>query len=249
MDNKHRFILAALVLVISSCASVPVGQEDRNRRASAVNVELGIGYLQQNNLEAANEKLYKALNQDPDSAKAHMAYAILQQRLLQDDKAEIHYREATELDPSDSQAANAYGAFLCQRNREEESIRYFLRALKNPLYRTPEFAYTNAARCLIKIDRVDEAREYLMKALSVRSDFMDALYTMADLNFKKGDYADAKKYIDEYHMVARPSAATLWFSLENELELGNRDTVAEIGEQLAREFPESAEYQRWLSIQ
>lgn len=249
MDSRNRFILAALVLILSSCAAVPVGQEDRNRRASSVNVELGIGYLQQNNLESANEKLLKALNQDPDSARAHMAYAILQQRLLQFDKAEFHYRKATKLDPSNSQAANAYGAFLCQRDREEDSIPYFLSALENPLYRTPEFAYTNAARCLIKIDRDDEAREYLEKALSVKSDFRDALYTMADLNYREGDFAEAKRYIDQYHLVARPSAASLWFSLENELELGNRDTVAEIAEQLEREFPESEEYQRWLGIQ
>lgn len=249
MDAKLRLLLPVIFLLMAGCVSTPDPEEERNRKASAVNVQLGIGYLQQNNLESANEKLFKALEQDPESAPAHNAYAILQERLLQYDKAEIHYREATELDPNDSQAANNYGAFLCRQDREADSIRYFDQAVSNPLYRTPEFALTNAARCLIKIDRQEEAREYLSRALAVKSDFAVALYTMADLNHNQGRYADAKPYIDRYHLVAEPSAATLWFALGNELELGNRAAVEEIGAMLVEEFPDSDEARQWLEIQ
>ena len=128
-----------------------------------------MGYLKQNNLEFASQKLDKALRQDPNSAAAHNAYAILQERLQQNDKAEYHYHRATEIDPGNSEAANNYGAFLCRNKREAESEEYFLQALDNPLYKTPEFAYTNAAICLIRIDRRDKAREYLEKALASRS--------------------------------------------------------------------------------
>ena len=249
MDNKIRFVLPMVLLLLSGCVSTPDPDDERNRKASAVNVQLGIGYLQQNSLELANEKLFKALRQDPESAPAHNAYAILQERLLQFDKAEIHYSEATRLDPNDSQAANNFGAFLCRRGREAESVAYFEQAIKNPLYRTPEFAHTNAARCLMKIDRDAEAREFLNKALAAKSDFGVALYTMADLNNREGRYADAKRYIDQYHLVATPTAATLWFAIGNELELGNRNSIEELAERLAKDFPESDEYQQWLSIQ
>ncbi len=249
MDNKKRFLVALVVLALGACATTPDPDEERNRKASAVNVQLGIGYLQQNNLESANEKLFKALQQDPESAPAHNAYAILQERLLQFDKAEFHYKEATTLDPNDSGAANNFGAFLCRSGREAESVVYFEQAVKNPLYRTPEFAYTNAARCLMKIDRNVEAREFLVKALAAQSDFSVALYTMADLNNRESRYEDAKTYIDQYHLVARPTAATLWFAIGNELELGNRKSIEELAERLAKDFPESDEYQQWLSIQ
>lgn len=244
-----RFVIPVFLLMLSGCVSTPDPDEERNRKASAVNVQLGIGYLQQNNLESANEKLYKALLQDPESAPAHNAYAILQERLMQFDKAEIHYSEATRLDPNDSQSANNFGAFLCRRGREAESVVYFDQAVKNPLYRTPEFAYTNAARCLIKIDRDDEARDYLTKALAVRSDFGVALYTMADLNNRQGRYAEAKTFIEQYHLVSKPTAATLWFAIGNELELGNKKSIEELAEQLRQEFPDSEEYQQWLRIQ
>jgi len=125
---------------LQACVAVQEGQT-QDEKASAVNVQLGIGYMQQNKLDLASEKLTKALRQDPKSAPVHNAYAILQERLKQMDLAEVHYKEATRLDPKNSQAANNYGAFLCRTGREVESEKYFLQALDNPLYSTPEFAY------------------------------------------------------------------------------------------------------------
>jgi type IV pilus assembly protein PilF len=237
-----------LLGLLQGCVAVD-GQQTQNQKASAVNVQLGIGYLQQNKLELASEKLDKAIRQDPDSAAAHNAYAILQDRLQQLDKAEYHYRRATELDPKDSQAANNYGAFLCRNGRELEAEDYFLQATRNPLYQTPEYAYTNAAICLLKIDRVEPAREYLRKALAAKSDFATALLAMADILFEEGDYEGAKLYIDRYHLVARASAKSLWLAIRNTLQLDNGADVTEYSERLAKEFPESEEYKAWQRIQ
>ena len=243
--------LAALLLLLGllqACVAVD-GQKTQNQKASAVNVQLGIGYLQQNKLELASEKLEKAVRQDPNSAAAHNAYAILQDRLQQLDKAEYHYRRATELDPKDSQAANNYGAFLCRNGRELEAEEYFLQAIKNPLYRTPEYAYTNAAICLLKIDRATRAREYLRKALASKSDFATALIAMADILFEEGDYEGAKLYIDRYHLVARASAKSLWLGIRNTLELDSNADISEYAERLKKEFPDSEEYKAWQQIQ
>ncbi len=108
-------LLGVLLLCgfLQACVAVQAGQT-QDEKASAVNVQLGIGYMQQNKLDLASEKLTKALRQDPKSAPVHNAYAILQERLKQMDLAEYHYKEATRLDPKDSQAANNYGAFLCR---------------------------------------------------------------------------------------------------------------------------------------
>jgi type IV pilus assembly protein PilF len=212
-------------------------------------VQLGIGYLQQNKLELASEKLSKAIKQNPDSASAHNAYAILQDRLKQYDLAEYHYKKATELDPKDSQAANNYGAFLCRNGRELEAEKYFIQATKNPLYKTPEYAYTNAAICLLKIDRVEPAREYLRKALASKSDFATALLAMADILFAEGDYEGAKLYIDRYHLVARATAKSLWLAIRNSLELDSSADVSEYAKRLQQEFPDSEEYQAWRKIQ
>jgi type IV pilus assembly protein PilF len=237
-------IVALLLLLglLQACVAVDPGQT-QGEKASAVNVQLGIGYLQQNNLELASQKLTKALGQDPKSASANNAYAILQERLNQLDLAEYHYEKATKLDPNDSQSANNYGTFLCKNGRELESEKYFLQALDNPLYSTPEYAYTNAAVCLLKVDEVNSAREYLRKALTERSDFAPALLTMGALLFEQKDYEGAKSYLDRYHLVAKPSPRSLWLSIQTAWKIDADTDVTELVRRLQTDFPDSREYQ------
>jgi len=242
-----------MLLGLLQACYVPVGpDQSQNEKASAVNVQLGIGYLQQNKLELANEKLSKALRQDPNSASVHNAYAILQDRLLQTEKAEYHYKKATQLDPKNSQAANNFGAFLCRHGRELESEKYFLQALKNPLYSTPEFAYTNAALCLLQLGEAREtakAKEYLRKAIAAKSDFGPALLAMGQLLFDQGEYTDAKPYLDHFHLVAKPTARSLWLAIRNTLQIDGQGDVTELAQRLGNEFPDSKEYKSWQAIQ
>lgn len=237
------------VALLTGCIVAGDPGKARNNKASAINVQLGMGYLRQNSLELASEKLLKALRQNPDSAPAHNAYAILQDRLKQTEKAEMHYKKATTLDPEDSQAANNYGAFLCRNKREIESEKYFLSALKNPLYKTPEYAYTNAALCLMKVEQDDRARGYLIKALATKSDFPTALIAMADLQFEVDDFDSAKAYVERFHKVARPTAKSLWLNIRSVLEIDQKANVMELAEQLKSDFPDSDETQSLLANQ
>ena len=246
--HARKCLLCLILPLLTACVTVDKRPSDPEK-ASAINVQLGMGYLQQNKLELANEKLLKALAYNPKSASAHNAYAILQDRLQVKDKAAYHYEKATTLDPEDSQAANNYGTFLCRNNQEAKSETYFLRALKNPLYKTPEYAYTNAALCLIKIDQKDKAIDYLSKALAVNSNFPIALVTMGKIAFDDANYKNAKLYLDRYHLVSKPSAKSLWLSIRAELELNKNQNVDELSEHLLTNFPDSDEYKSWLAIQ
>lgn len=98
MRIREIFGSLLLCVLLQACVAVDPGQT-QDEKASAVNVQLGIGYLQQSKLDLASDKLTKAVRQDPNSAVAHNAYAILQERLEQYDLAEFHYEKATKLDP------------------------------------------------------------------------------------------------------------------------------------------------------
>ena len=241
-------LILSVIGMMSGCVSTDPGRE-KNVKASAINVQLGIGYLRQQNLELASEKLNKALNYDPESAPAHNAYAMLQERLLQNDKAEFHYRRATELDPKDSQSANNFGAFLCKNKREAESEKYFLQALENPLYNTPEYAYTNAALCLMRIGEKARAVDYLSKALAAKSDFPTALIAMSDVQFDAGNYEITRAYLERYHHVQKPTAKSLWLDIRSALQIDQDADVDSIASQLEQEYPESVEFKSWLEIQ
>jgi type IV pilus assembly protein PilF len=242
-------LLILLLPFLTACVTVGGEPPTRNEKASDINVEMGYGYMAQNNFEVANQKLLRALDQNPDSAAAHLAYATLQNRLSQKDVAEKHYKIATELDPNDSDASNNYGTFLCLNGREAESENYFLQALKNPLYKTPEYAYTNAARCQLRIDEKEKAKKYLGKALAAKSDFGNALIEMAQLEFEVDNYDNAKRYVDRFHLVTKPTARSLWLAIRVELGLNGENNVEELGQQLESEFPNSAELESWLALQ
>ena len=245
--NRCWCLLPALLLLQACVAVNP--QPSSDEKASAVNVELGLGYLQQNNLELASEKLNKALKQDPDSVKGNYVFAVLQDLLGEKEKAELHYKKATSLDPDKSEAANNYGAFLCRHGRQLEAEKYFLRALNNPLYKTPEYAYANAALCLLEIGEQKRAKQYLHDALAKKSDFPVALITLSQVLFEQGEHDQAKVYLQRYHLSSPQTARSLWLAIRIELELGAEDEAIALSRKLQREFPTSEEYQQWLQLQ
>ena len=248
MQTKSLIMLLLLSGILQACVAVDPAK-GRNEAASDVNTEMGIGYLNQNNYELASEKLLKALRQNPESVKANYVYAVLQERLDQKELAEFHYQKATELDPKDSDAANNFGGYLCRNGRELESEKYFLKALENPLYKTPEYAYRNAAVCMLKINELQRGKEYLRKAIAAKSDFGPALLSMGDVLYKEGDYTNAKTYLDRYHRTGQVSARSLWLAIRNTLELDDQGDIEELAQRLESDFPDSQEYVEWKQIQ
>jgi type IV pilus assembly protein PilF len=242
-------LLVLLLPILTACVTVGGEPPAQNEKASAINVQLGIGYMEQNNFTQANQKLLKAMRQNPDSATAHYVYAILQDQLMEKEVAGKHYKIAVELDPNDSAAANNYGKYLCLNEREAESEKYFLSALNNPLYRTPEIAYTNAGLCLLEMSEKTKAKTYFTKALAAKSNFGSALIEMSTLEMDVGKFDAAKLYIDRFHLVDRPTARSLWLAIRVERGINGASNVEELGQQLESEFPNSAELKSWLALQ
>lgn len=237
-----------LLISLSACVVVEDGPSQKEK-ASDINVQLGIGYYHQNNLELANEKLLKALDQNPRSSTAHHAYAVLQNRFLNKEKAEFHFRKAIEYNPKDSEALNNFGAFLCRENKTEEAEKMFLQAVDNPLYKSPEVAYTNAASCLRQSEKEPEkVKQYLIKALGVGNNYRPGLLLLAEISFEEKQHDLTTLYLKRFHLVGAATARSLWLEIRNELELNHRDEAYKLAEKLKLEFADSAEYQSWLKV-
>lgn len=247
----YRISLIWLLLAtLTACTMVPVGPS-KGEKASKINVQLGIGYYQQGNLDLANEKLVKALDQDPKSSQAHYAYAVLQNRFQDKEKTEFHFRKAIELDSNNSEALGNFGAFLCNDNRIQEAEKMFLQAVKNPLYKSPEVAYSNAAVCVLKSDatQVQKAKDYFTKALGIRNNYAPALLSMAEIHFGENKYDITRLYLERFHLGSTPTARSLWLDIQNELETENNSRAYALAERLKNDFPKSQQYQSWLAIQ
>ena len=102
------------------------------------------------------------------------------------------------LAPHDPRMVNNYAVYLCENGRTDEGVKRFLEAARNPLYPTPEAAYTNAGVCLHAAKRDAEARENFTRALQVKPSFAEAAFQLANLQFERGELAPARAGIDAY---------------------------------------------------
>jgi type IV pilus assembly protein PilF len=169
---------------------------------------------------------------------------LVHMELREDKEAEEDFRHSLSLDKNDSNMHNNYGWFLCQRDREKESIPQFMAAVKNPLYATPGMAYVNAGLCSKRGGNNRDAEEFMRKALLVQPGMPQALYGMADLNYVSGDYFTAKKYFRELTEKSdNITAEQLMLAINIERKVGDRNSEASYTLQLQKRFPDSREAQ------
>ena len=93
---------------------------------------------------------------------------------------------------------NNYAVYLCQNGRYDEGVKRFLEAAHNPLYPTPEAAYTNAGVCQRAAKRDEEARANFTHALQLKPNFAEAQFQLANLQFEHAEFAPARAGIDSF---------------------------------------------------
>ena len=256
----------ALVLagVLSGCARTPAqppmlqaapqseplnraNEEASTRNRARVHTELAAGYFELRNMAVALDEIKLALRSDDTYAPAYNIAGLIYSALKQDQLAVENFQRALRLDPIDPDTNNNYGHFLCERKREAEAVRYFLAALKNPLYANRERSYVNAGVCLRRQGDVAAAEDYFVRAIKLAPAQPQALYQLADIAHARGEHEQAKRYLVRLEQVTQPSAEVLWLALRIERKLGDRNAEASYGQQLRRQFPDSKEARALLA--
>jgi type IV pilus assembly protein PilF len=227
--------------MLTACSGSSSIRSDKSTQAAAYNAKLGAEYLRKNRLQLADEKLSRALQQNPRSAEVHHYYALLQNKFGNNATANKHFQKAIRLDEHDPELHNNYGSFLCSLGEYDLAIEQFSLALKEPLYKTPEFAYTNAGVCLQKAGKLDKSESFFREALKKNPRLPSALYEMADLSAKKGEYAKAQAFLYRHQEVAAPTAKTLWLCHLVNQRLGEQLAADKCKSALMTQFPNSEE--------
>jgi len=221
------------------------------RSRAKIHTELGAAYFQAGNPAVALEHLDTAIKSDSNFVQAHSVRGLVYGSLKEYDKAERDFQRALKIAPNDPEVNNNYGWFLCDTGKERQSINYFLNALKDPLYETPEVAYANAGTCALKSGDLDGAQHYLLQALQLSRDGgAHARLQLAKLFYQRGNLDESRIYLNEVmKQVDSPTAEALWLGLRLERKLGNRGAESGFAAQLRGRFPTSPEYQEFLKGQ
>jgi type IV pilus assembly protein PilF len=239
-----------LVVMLSACATQQksadttgsLGREKRNSPAK-IYVDMGKEYMRDGQWGVALKKLKKAIDVDDDYPPAHNVIAVLYERLGNTQLASVHYEEAIKLDGQDPYIRNARGSFYCKQGRLEDAESDFQQALANPLYPTPWVALTNAGLCRERAGEQSKAENYYRRALTANPKYATALYQMARLSLEQKKDLSARAYLERYHGVSKPSAASLWLGIRIEKKLKDLAKADEYKGRLFSQFPDAPEVQ------
>jgi len=225
----------SMALLLTACTTTGTGSGEGAQQAvsaqpaaseaqqrAKVHTELGSLYMLDGRSAIALEEARIALSADPNYAPAYNLLGLTHMVLNEPRLAEENFQRALRLAPGDPEISNNYGWFLCQNNRENSSISYFMAAAKNPLYTTPTKPYTNAGICSIRMKDDKAAEDYLLTALRLSPTNTQALFWLADIAYRKGRYSEARQWTTDIEKMMEPTAEVIWLGLRIERKLPAR---------------------------
>ena len=219
------------------------GEAGDPRNRARLHTELASLYYSRGNMGVALEELRIATTADPTFAPAHSLFGLVYMDLRENQLAQSAFEKALGLAPTDPEINHSYGWFLCHTGREKDAVRYFLQAVKNPLYVTPWRSYSAAGICTMRGNDLKAAEGYFQSALKLEPDEPSALLQLGHIRYRQASYEEARRMVTRFNRLITPTAESLWLALRIERKLGERVAEQSFANQLRRRFPQSREYQ------
>jgi type IV pilus assembly protein PilF len=251
----RRALFLAAAALLAGCApqtvegpSVETGQvtgesgDPRNR--ARLHTELAGLYYGRGNMNVALEELRAAVAADSNYATAYGLFGLVYMDLKENSLAQQNFDRALRLAPNEPDINHNYGLYLCQTAREPESIKYFLQAIRNPLYQAPWRSYAAAGTCSLRVKNVKDADEFFQRALKMEPDEPSSLLQLGQIRYQQGRMDDARTLVSRHNKVVTPSAESLWLALRIERKAGQRAAEQSHATQLRRRYPTSDEFRK-----
>lgn len=220
-----------------------IGEIGAPRERAKAHTELAAAYYEIGNLGVAIEEVRIALSADPNYAPAYNILGLVHMDLRENPQAQASFERSLRIVPTDPDTNHNYAWFLCQTGREEQSVRFFMAAIRNPLYAQPQKSYALAGVCAARKGQDREAADMLDRALKLDPNYLPALINLAQLRYRSGENESARTLIGQFNRLVEPTAESLWLALRIERRLGDKSAEANFANQLRRRFPGSREHQ------
>jgi type IV pilus assembly protein PilF len=245
LSFKSVLICVLVSLFLMSCVSEQVSGKEKKGpdkgRALELHVQMALGYVEKGNRESARHHLTKAFEIDKNSAAATNAMAMLYQLEGELPLAEEQFKLALKRDKNLTVAHNNYGIFLYNQKRYQEAYAQFELAAADLAYTNRSQALTNVGRAALKLGNTVRAQAAFEHACILDKKNSDAFIELADINFQKQEYADAKKNLDVFTSIADHTPRSLMLGIRLEKIFGNKDKEASLALILKNNYPYSKE--------
>lgn len=249
-------ILAVVVIVELGCVANPKANNSSvdPERSATQHIQLAMRYIGSNKPDLARVHLQKAERFDFQTGRSQLynGWALLSQLERDADLAEEYYRKAVSADKNDSVARYNYAAFLYNQGRFKQTQQQIQRVIEDPRYRRRAQAFYILGLAQGKTDQLVGALESFARANQLAPAFAAPYIEAAEICFAQNKLPLAKRLLQQYGNLQRPSARGLWLGVRIDNRLGDSNAVARQGLQLKKLFPdasETREYLQWLTQQ
>jgi len=242
------------LLALAGCASLPgagassgsrdimtASDEPEARRRARIRMELAVGYFEQGQTNVALDELKQVIASDPTFPEAHNLRGLIYMRLGDMRQAEESFRRAVALDPRDANTQHNLGWLQCQQARYDESLKTFGLVLAQPMYTGRAKTLMAQGLCQARAGRTAEAEKSLAHAYELDAGNPITGYNLANLLYQRGDLSRSQFYIRRLNNSDLANAETLWLGVKVERRLNDRVAMVQLGEQLKKRFPQSAQ--------
>lgn len=246
-------LLLCLATLLVGCVSSgnvdPLSTSKGRDEARQAYVQLGLGYLQQGQVERAKGPLKSALELDSSDADANAALALVFQAEQEPELTDKYYAKALSARPKDARILNNYGSFLYEQKRYKDAYEQFQRAANDNLYAERARVFENLGLTATMLGDRESAREHFSKALRLDQQQPRSLLEMAELSYEDRHYVPARDFYDRFSQLAEQNARSLLLGTRLAKIYDDRNKAASYGLQLKRLYPGTPEYQQYLSEQ
>jgi len=170
----------------------PVERSEPDNRAVAY--LLGMALINDKQLDKGQERIERILR-DGDSPEAHVMMGTTYLNVNEYDKALKEFKLAVDSNPKLPSVNSLYGQTLLRMGATEEAMAAFRRELEiNP----NDFDSCLQIGVLLKEDqKLDEARDYLLRALTVRPGEPNARFYLASIDVSQGKLNEALPALEQ----------------------------------------------------
>jgi type IV pilus assembly protein PilF len=195
-------VLLLSTLGLSGCAATVNDTPTNLDRTLALNVTMGVEYMEQGNLSRAQAKLDRALEIGADDPRALQAQALLYQRQQEHQLAERFFERALAKAPDFTQARNNYAAFLFDRGHIAKACGQLERATRDLGYTKRARLFTNLGLCRRRLGDLDAARASLQQAQAMAPREAHNYLALAQIEQAQGHVDQARQMLQRYRRLA-----------------------------------------------
>ena len=212
------------VLLLFSCAISPA---NRGEYEFDTHYKFGLAHMSKGDLSKAYIEFQKVIKLDPKHKESLNYLGFISSRFNKYDEAESYYKRAISVDRHYSEALNNLGVLYLETEDWDEAIRYFKMALNNPVYNTPEKAYSNMGFAFLKKEDYISSQDAINSALMRKPDYSFAIYVQGLIFTKLHDDDAAIKNFLEIISIMPDHFEAHWELANAYVRIGDRDKAVE----------------------